>query len=142
MSTFETPQAILNHAWTYFITDKHRPGVVEADYRAGFFECRYRTPKGDKCIIGCCIPDEPRFDPIFTSRDGIEELWGGEEACIEDLLREVFDDVDVTFLQSLQYAHDDSAVDSSVRTPPRKFRKGLKARLASVAKNFDLQCPT
>ncbi len=67
--------------------------------------CLYRAPNGDKCFIGCLIPDAV-YDPSI------------EQHTITDIaLREVqkhlecTSGIDENFLSDLQTIHDDSDVD-------------------------------
>jgi len=63
--------------------------------------CQYRSPDGDKCAIGCLIPDE-----LYTP-----ELEGNGVSMpiIEDVLNKIYPDMtdeDLLFLLDLQDLHD------------------------------------
>lgn len=42
--------------------------------------CRYRTPDGLKCAIGCLIPDD-KYNPSFEGR-GIADRGDGQESSV------------------------------------------------------------
>lgn len=70
------------------------------------FDCKYRTPDGRKCAVGCLIPDE-----LYNSRI--------EEKDVDDLLQidemsKLFAHVDRFFLKRAQSAHDsNTTVDAA-----------------------------
>ena len=68
--------------------------------------CVYQNSDGDKCAIGCLIPDE-----LYTM--GLEGN-GVRDKKVKDVLRQVFPNIglkDFEFLENLQQLHDDLMYD-------------------------------
>lgn len=59
--------------------------------------CHYRSPNGNKCAIGCFIPDE-KYDPAMD--DGMMT----RQVC--EIIRDDLPTNDINFLYHLQSAHD------------------------------------
>lgn len=92
--------------------------------------CRYRTPKGDKCAIGCLISDE-LYDKLRDKRDfnldGLGSIYQldaclsdreakGENGILEELRAIIGGDSDpdrFEFLRHAQIAHDSQADDAA-----------------------------
>jgi hypothetical protein len=89
-------QEVINKVHQYFIVEKH-PQSIEVI--SG--QCRYRNPVGNKCAIGCLIPDS-----IYTK--------DMEALTVKSLLNRYPDvsrtlniqDEDIEFLDALQRIHD------------------------------------
>lgn len=63
--------------------------------------CRYRTSNGDKCAIGCLIPDE-LYDSIIEGYEVTSKI-------VVDVVKKIYPDVtkqDLFFLKDLQNVHD------------------------------------
>lgn len=91
MTTQEAAQGI----WDHFIVNKGKPS-------GGNF-CYYRDGKGNKCAVGCLIPDK-LYEPAMDN--------GGDGYAVDDLLyhfpsmRDLFAEVPERFLADCQVAHD------------------------------------
>lgn len=84
-----------------------RPGATYA-YDDGAAMCQYRTRSGDKCAVGCLIPDElyeRRFED-YVAAVGLMSLIEAEE---NHALFAIFADIDLDFLVAAQDAHDKNA---------------------------------
>lgn len=62
-------------------------------------ECVYRSEDGNKCAIGCLIPDE-LYNPSFENL-GVVALCERSE-----VIRTLFKEVSIDMLRDLQFAHD------------------------------------
>src|SRR5689334_7826986 len=99
--------------------------------------CLYRAPNGDRCAIGCLIPDK-EYRPKF---DKVDDFGSGNQGNIMDATEVIervpsLTNVDVEFLCDAQGIHDRFARDSSDDS-----RKRFIQRLDELALNYDLVVP-
>jgi hypothetical protein len=95
----------------------------------GFLICRYRAANGDRCAVGCLIPDG-LYKPGF------------EGSSVKGLPA-IFSKSLIALLARLQAIHDadnpnDSGYARKATGEPAFDVQLLKARLAEVAHNFEL----
>lgn len=115
MNRQEVFDKVLNHLL------KQGRKSVDSDGR-----CLYRAPNGDKCAIGCLIPDE-----LYTPE---LEGNGANMPIIEDVLHKIYPDVtdeDVLFLLDLQDLHDTGMISCS-------FRDHIYNEMQIIADAYDL----
>lgn len=86
--------------------------------------CRYRTPDGRKCAVGCLIPDDVYHDSI--EGDTVRRLLCSARDISTVLRQNLSYEVHGELLSALQTLHDESEV--------RTWRKGLR----EIAVTFDL----
>jgi hypothetical protein len=86
-----TQQEIFDKVARHLLTQKKRATVSG--------HCRYRTPDGCKCAIGCLISDED-YDPEFEGERVTHLLGRHAIPSLENL------DCDRIFLSRLQVLHD------------------------------------
>lgn len=119
-----TNQGVFDQVYTYLA----RPGGTQSISDEG--ECLYRSKDGNRCAIGCLIPDSdysPRMEG-FCAAD-----------LSADFLPKVFSGVGVRLLQRMQYCHDQTDVDNwdSQYQWQEKCLKDMRA----VAAQFKLKVP-
>lgn len=116
MNTQEAFDAMWQHA-------KTMPMIARNLYG----KCSYRTETGNKCLIGCLIPDR-----IYN------HTWDTESMSVVALLRrpeiqEILGNVDPKFLSVAQGIHDSThSVD---------WRERLLVRLRYLAMEYKLEVP-
>lgn len=128
-----TAQEMFNDAYRHFVIEGNPRAVVETDDPEAPYRCRYRTPDGNKCVIGRHIPDE-LYDPEL---DGWNN-GGGLSAHTLMLSRinrfqkiaRLFDGIDPWFLDALQGAHDGDPESMSTED-----------RFKAVAQEYGLTIP-
>ncbi len=79
--------------------------------------CRYLDPEGNKCAVGCLIPEEQyssKLEGLIASDDEIKNL-----PCMQGL--------DIDFLRDLQLIHD--------ANDPHEWRKELE----NIANSYSLE---
>lgn len=94
--------------------------------------CMYRSPNGDKCAIGCLIPDE------LYNKD-IEGLSVFHDE-VSDILKKIYPDAtekDLTFLSVLQDMHDD--LDHDKTNNYENFRPLLHEAMQENAYRWNLK---
>ena len=119
-----TEQGMFNKVWEHFVTNRAPLSMnVEEDL------CMYRGPKGTRCAVGVCIPDDlynygMEGQKIATVMDKFPEI------------EELFEDIGFVFLTDLQHCHDHSSpliAGDSARSIPDL--------LHAFAINYELSCP-
>ena len=117
LSDNPTTQEVYEHIRAYF----SRPEAVLAKGDNGW--CQYRTAEGNKCAVGCLIPDEMYFQVVDSDDSGLSEQrieehpveeiveWGQ----LHDLLNGDSDEGrrKLAFLTATQKAHDRHAMDAA-----------------------------
>jgi len=93
---FTTPQQVFNRVWQWFVTDDHAQA-------RGLNGCSYRMENGERCAIGCCIPDDDRFEKILRLDEGD---FSTLQDKFPDEVDEIFDGVPDSFLLDIQRCHD------------------------------------
>lgn len=81
-----------------------REGAVLARSASGSI-CYYRTPEGNACAAGCSFPDK-------FYRDDMENSTISHLLHHESNLRELYKNVDMSFLSAAQGAHDSMSTES------------------------------
>jgi hypothetical protein len=117
------PQEALDRVWQYFIVEQNPFGYDEAEG-----SCKYRTRAGERCAVGCMIPDESyseEYDEGYYNLDGI----------LEEVLPEMVKHF--TFLCALQSHHDSVA---SYEEGSDRYSI-FKMRLAELANSWNLTIP-
>lgn len=128
-----TDQEIFDHV-SRFLLQEQKGGAYKGE------SCRYRAPNGNKCAIGCLIPNE-LYEPIYEGRSaeiflGTEYLDSGlKDSKKLKILREQFKDNEAGFLMELQAAHDDI---EEFKNNPIKWATALKDNLRGVASSYGL----
>lgn len=117
---FKTRQELFTTAFEGLRSQKWRRAVSVGG------GCRYRTPQGDKCAIGHCIPDD-KYDPIFDTELGsISTGYKSEyeESANYKAMRKAagIRFADLGFAKSMQVTHD-SASSNDPAELERKFRE-------------------
>jgi hypothetical protein len=90
----------------------------------GNFDCMYRGPHGLKCAIGHCVPDE--YMPMHENNADVISMINKDPNWDE-----LFQNVDIDALQSLQDAHDNAAGKAEM----------VKANMLAFATKFNLTVP-
>lgn len=93
-----TAQEVFDHVVNHF-RRQGRPAIhpLWAPDSDAYARCVYRTADGNKCAVGCLIPDE-KYDPSFEG----QSVYEPKVLAATGLAREF-----LPLLSSLQTAHDD-----------------------------------
>jgi hypothetical protein len=131
-----TKQQIFNKVWQYAITENH-----PLSFEAGSHICRYRSPEGNKCWIGCLIPDEiyePEMDdPSDNSCSSIANIRPRHKS-----LGLLFRNIRTFFLSELQAGHDGIVSHLSGNNySDQELLDKKKRALAIIARDFRLIIP-
>lgn len=119
-------QQVFDKIWQYFIVEKHPQS-------GNLFGCYYRSKEGNKCAIGCLIPDEmylPEFDSQEAST-AVDDLMTSSP-IFKKTLEQIIDfkeDAMLIFLNSMQTCHD-------------VYFEKLEESLRDAAFIYDLSVPT
>ena len=117
-------QQAFNSVWDYFIILRRAPGARSNG------ECCYITPTGKRCAIGCLVSEtEALRMQNFNGVTGISE-----QECVPKVLQ----DCDISFLDSLQGAHDSSVGLAMFGD----FHEAMKRKLTDLAERFNLKVPS
>ena len=133
-----THQNIFNHVWNYFLIKNNKFGY---NYASGI--CEYRTTSGDKCAIGCMIPDDEYH--IHMEGCTASELFGtdGYECDLTECIEEQFGsirDVPNSFFDRLQHVHDHAAECGHGKTK-EEVRDTFRQYMTNVANEIGLDIP-
>ena len=109
-------QEIFDKVWTWFIVERHGPGVLPGNIK----DCRYFVDPQTKCAIGCLLSDE------IAARLG--------PAGLIEIQIKFFPGIEVSFLSTLRGAHD-------VAVRWGNFYDELERRLRELAATYGLQTP-
>lgn len=128
-------QDILNSNYQWFIVEKHN--------RAGDgAQCFYRMDNGNRCAIGCVMPDEVYDEDMDISERGGKILVVLDNFPLAD---EFFKETDLSFLYDLQSAHDGYAaykrVNDSRGTGSLDFHSYYDVELRKLAQKYSLVYP-
>lgn len=112
-----TPQEIFNTVATHLFTQGER-----AMYYWGVIRCAYRNDSGQKCAVGCLIPDE-----VYNT--------AMEDMGVVNLVKTfgalpTFIASNLCLLEMLQNVHDDATAWATEKT--------LKKRLRRVSEKYSL----
>ncbi len=124
-------QAIVD--WVYkFLVKQGEPSI------AGGGMCRYKDDRGNRCAIGCLLPDD---DPILGLNTSITALLTSDTPNAKRLWKVlgIDNEVDVQFLSELQQTHDYAATD---RREALNWTTILRRRFLALAERWELRSPT
>lgn len=129
--TLLNKQRVFNKVWDYFVVQKKPQSRGIGIFGA----CKYRSADGNKCAIGCLIPDE-LYSPEFDSPgEGLSSAVDDLVTTIPEFRLALGSVVDLAeenmmrLLLSLQCAHDE-------------YFDEIEDALRNVASTYNLEVPS
>ena len=120
-----TKQSIFNQVWKHFVTNNQ-----PLSYSNG--QCKYRGDQGAKCAVGLLIPDDIYYPALEGATVTSSKMF--------PVLRLLGLSDHIVFLNELQDAHDDVALDYGDADEPGRTAT-LKNSLMDIALAQGLSCP-
>jgi hypothetical protein len=104
-----TNQEVYDRIKTHLLT-QNKKAQIEITNDEGFIVtvCRYRTPEGLKCAVGCLIED---YDEEFEGKPVILHFGGQPTRVGEYLIELGYDYTQLKLMSDLQSAHDSYEVN-------------------------------
>lgn len=129
MTNRESMQKIFNKVWNHFVVNKGQKAQNEDG-------CAYRDEDGNKCAIGCLVPDDVYnesmdegvgFNYLIRTRSKLADFFQREYGFVES------DHVMKEFIDKLRKAHD-YCYDP--------FTHNIKVELMNIANAYLLTIPS